>query len=65
VAKLIVDIATGQVPPDAPPEKETRLVKRARKAGRVGGKARARKMTPEQRTEVARVAATARWKKSR
>ena len=30
--------------------------------GRKGGKARSEKMTPERRTEIARKAATARWK---
>ena len=36
-----------------------------RKGGVAGGKARAAKMTPEQRTEVAKKAAAARWKKAR
>jgi hypothetical protein len=62
-AKLAIDIATGQAPPDAPPRKETRFVKRARKGGLKGGKARAEKLTPEQRADIARVAAAARWKK--
>ena len=31
--------------------------------GKVGGKARAASLTPEQRSEIARVAAQARWKK--
>jgi hypothetical protein len=34
-----------------------------RKGGRKGGKARASKLTPEQRSEIARVAASARWRK--
>ncbi len=33
-----------------------------RKAGLKGGKARAAKLTPEQRSEIARKAAQARWK---
>jgi hypothetical protein len=59
LGKLIVDIATGQVeePEEAPP------VKRARTAGRKGGPARSAALTPEQRSEIARVAAAARWKK--
>ncbi len=32
--------------------------------GKLGGQARARNMTPEQRSEIARLAASARWKKS-
>ena len=35
----------------------------ARNAGKIGGKARLIKMTPEQRSEIARKAALARWGK--
>lgn len=59
LAKAIVDIATGEVS-DEPTPRESR----ARKAGAVGGPARARALTPEQRAEIARTAASARWKKS-
>ena len=59
LAKLMVDIATGDV---EEPE-ETERAKRARKAGEHGGLARAAKLTPEQRTGIARHAASARWKK--
>ncbi len=59
LGKLIVDIATGQV---EEPE-ETNTAKRARGAGVKGGPARAAALTQEQRSEIARVAATARWKK--
>ena len=58
-AKMIVDIATGEV--DEP--EETGFTKRARAGGQRGGKARAEKLSPEQRSEIARIAATARWKK--
>ena len=60
LAKLMVDIATGDV---EEPE-ETARAKRARKAGEHGGPARAAKLTPEQRSDFARLAADARWKKS-
>jgi hypothetical protein len=59
LAKIIVDIATGDDP--AP---ESKTVIRARKAGAVGGVARARSLTPTDRSEIARLAASARWKKS-
>lgn len=59
LGKLIVDIATGQV---EEPE-ETPAEKRARMAGKKGGKARAKKLTPAERSEIASVAASARWKK--
>ena len=59
-AKLVVAIATGQVA-DGPKEPEVSAL--ARKGGLKGGKARAAALTPEQRSEIARAAATARWKK--
>lgn len=48
--------------PKAAPESPTKL--RARKGGLKGGAARAKALTKEQRAEIARVAAAARWKKS-
>lgn len=59
LAKMIGDIATGQ----AKDERETTLAKRARKAGHKGGPSRAAALTPEQRSDIARTAAAARWKK--
>jgi hypothetical protein len=40
------------------------LTKRASKAGTKGGPARAKALTPAQRSEIASIAAAARWKKS-
>lgn len=60
LAKLVVDLATG----DASDPKETVLTKRASTAGRKGGPARAKSLTPAQRAEIATVAAHARWKKT-
>jgi len=63
LAKLIVDIATGEAE-DTPPEdagKDPAAVALGRKGGLKGGKARAAKMTPEERSEAARRAAHARW----
>lgn len=57
LAKSVVDIATEGEPA------ETETAKRARKGGLVGGKARAKTLTPAQRSEIARLAAQARWKK--
>lgn len=65
LAKLIADIATGdavEVDPDA--GKDPAAVARGRKGGKIGGKSRAAKLTPEQRAEIAQIAATVRWKKS-
>ena len=60
LAKLIVDIASGE---NSDP-KVTALAKRASIAGAKGGPARAKALTPAQRSEIASVAASARWKKS-
>ncbi len=51
----VMRIATGEIE-DTP----SKAPKRA-----IGGKARARALTAEQRAEIARTAASARWKKSR
>ncbi len=68
LAKLIVDIATGEVE-DTPEDdgKNPAAVALGRKGGLKGGKARAASMAPEQRSEAAKRAARARWanKKSR
>ncbi len=65
-AKLIVDIATGEAEDENPDEgTNPHAVALGRLGGKKGGKARAMKLTPEQRSEIARVAAAARWKKSR
>lgn len=59
LAKLMVDLATGEA------EEPERTVneKRASKAGSVGGPARAKALTPAERSEIASIAAQARWKK--
>jgi hypothetical protein len=62
LGKLIVDIATGEAD-DAPEDdgKDPAAVALGRKGGLKGGKARAAKMTAEQRSEAAKRAASARW----
>jgi hypothetical protein len=58
----IVDAATSDEPaPDPDEGKDPAAVALGRKGGLKGGKARAAKMTPEQRSEAARKAANARW----
>ncbi len=62
-AKLVVDIATGQTE-DRPPTPEEQGKDAAAVAlGRKGGKARADAMSAEERAEIARKAAKARWDK--
>ena len=60
-AVLIAKIATGEVE-DAPEDEEGLA---AKALGRKGGTARAAKMTPERRTEVAKRAASSRWRRDR
>lgn len=56
LAKSIVDIATGEES-----DEESATVIRARKGGLKGGAARANALTPEERSEIAKKAAKARW----
>jgi hypothetical protein len=61
LAAAIVDQATGNAPdPDA--GKNPAAVALGRLGGAKGGAARAAKLTAEQRSEIARKAAAARWK---
>jgi hypothetical protein len=55
--------ATGEKPEEPPDNRNPHAVALGKLGGQKGGKARARKLTPEQRREMARKAAEARWKK--
>jgi len=57
LAKNILDIATGEI--------ERKVIKEApqSKGGKMGGKARAEKLTAKERSEIAKKAAKARWNK--
>ena len=58
LAKLIGDIATGQVKDENPDEgKSPKRVAASSK----GGKARAKKLTPKKRKDIAKKAAKSRW----
>ena len=56
-AVKVMQIATGEIEETTDDGKN----KAAVELGRKGGKARAAKMTPEQRSEIARKAAAKRW----
>ena len=58
LAKLVVDVATGEVDDKGPEKAEGQ-----RKGGLKGGPARAKALTPKQRQTIARKAAAARWEK--
>lgn len=64
LAKLIGDIATGQTDDGVEDGRDAAASEFMRQGGRKGGAARAKKLSAEQRTEIARIAANARWKKS-
>ena len=59
-AVKVMQIATGEIEEDTDDDGKN---KAAVELGRKGGMARAKKMTPKQRTDVARKAAQARWSK--
>ena len=64
LGKLIVDIATGEAKETDPDEgKNSAAVELGRKGGIKGGKARAQKMTAQERREAAKHAAEQRWSK--
>lgn len=60
LAKFIVDVATDNLPE---PDEPTAIEAAKRKAGKKGGAARAASLTPEERSEIASIAANSRWKK--
>ena len=67
LASEIVRAAT-EGEPETPAKEDTRnphAVALGRLGGAKGGKARAEKLTPEQRSEISRKAAKARWEKKR
>lgn len=61
LAKLLVDLSTGDAEEAEGPTKDPAAVALGRKGGLKGGKARAANMTPEQRSAAAKKAARARW----
>ena len=64
LAKLVVDIASGEVEDTVSPQKRAPESVKGRPGGLKGGKARAAAMTGSDRTEVARKAAQTRWQRS-
>jgi hypothetical protein len=62
-AKLVVDIASGQVEDREPTPEERGVDPAASAMGRKGGPARAASMTPDRRREIAKKAAAKRWGK--
>jgi hypothetical protein len=61
LAKLIGDIATGQVADAVEDDRDDQAVARGRLGGKSGGHSRAQKLTAEERRRIAAKAAAARW----
>lgn len=54
LAKLVIDMATGEIPNDSPKGPESHISQVRRQAGVKGGKARARKLSARKRKAIAR-----------
>lgn len=62
LAKLIADMAYGEAEPEPEkPAKNPAAVALGKLGGAKGGKARAAKLTPEERSQAAKKAARTRW----
>ena len=61
LAKLVVDMATGDVPRDLESGPESPAAAARRKGGIKGGMARGKKLSARRRKAIARKAALARW----
>lgn len=64
LAKLVVDMSTGEVPKEEPPQKNPAAVALGKLGASKGGQARALKLSTERRQEIAKKAAETRWNKS-
>ncbi len=65
LAKMVVDLATGNAPPEPASTKNPAAVALGKLGGAKGGKARAKSLTAKQRSEIAKKAAAKRWSAKR
>jgi hypothetical protein len=63
LAKYILDVTTGDAEKVEPPEKNPHAQALAKLGAAKGGQARAAKLSPKKRKEIAKKAAKARWGK--
>jgi hypothetical protein len=63
LAKLMIDIASGEVEDRPPTPEEQGKDPAASTLGRKGGIARSKKISAERRSEIAKLAAQRRWRK--
>lgn len=61
IAHAVVEAATNEQEEQS--ANESIAVESGRRGGKIGGKLRAEKLTPERRSEIAKKAAQVRWKK--
>lgn len=65
LAKALVDESTGDASPAEPDTRDPHAMALGAKGWSKGGKVRAERLTPEQRSDIARRAAAMRWKNDR
>jgi hypothetical protein len=63
LAKMVVDMATGNAPPEPEDTRNPAAVALGKLGGKKGGKARAAKLSAKRRKEIAKKAAAKRWGK--
>jgi hypothetical protein len=63
LAKMMIDIASGETPDTFDDGKDPAAVELGRKGGLAGGNARAAALSDDDRSDIAKKAATARWSK--
>jgi hypothetical protein len=64
LAKYILDVTTGDTEKIEPPKKNPHMKALSEKGATKGGTARAQKLTPKKRNQIAKKAAKARWRPS-
>jgi hypothetical protein len=65
LAEATGDEAFAEEPEEAKPEKNPAAVELGRRGGLKGGRARAARLTPEEKSEAARRAAQSRWSRDK
>jgi hypothetical protein len=65
IATAIIDVIDSMEDNPLKPTKNPAAVELGRLGGKKGGKARAKKLTPEQRSAIAKKAANSRWSKNK
>lgn len=61
LAKMIVDMSTGNAPPEPPDTRNPAAVALGKLGGAKGGNARAKALSPAKRKAIAKKAAAKRW----